>query len=195
MRQHLILIFVCFQFFLFTIQAIDTQRTAAETGFKPAQDSIDLLFENYRQRASVYLSRPIFQNTPMTAEMMTNCARNTWQKYGTLVPVELALAQAQLETRMGTGGRSGHRTNPYNLGEWADRTTLWFKTTEYGVQAYYDLLARRYITGGKTVEDMYTCFIDKDGFYYAPPDYGPKIKVHVMQVKHWIDSYLEKTKA
>jgi len=189
MRQHLILIFVCFFVFL---NLFKSRNPVQAEDFEFAPDSTEIKFNEYRDRAELYLSRPIFRGTPMTGAMLANCAQQVWKEYGVLIPVELALAQAQMETKMGTGGRSGHHTNPYNLGEWADRTTLRFKTTEYGVMAYYDLLARRYLTGGKTVEDLYTKFIDKDGYLYAPIEYGPAIKKHVNQVKWWIDTNIQK---
>ena len=181
MRKHALIFVCCLMFPSFiksaSIKKIEMHRVERDT-----------LFDEYRDRAHRYLSRSIFNGTQMSGEMLASCAKHVYSKYGVFIPVELALAQAQLETRMGTGGRAGHKTNPFNLGEWADRSTLQFKTTEEGVMAYYDLLARRYFTGGRTLDDLYKCFIDIDGFYYGLPDYGQEIKKHVQFVQYWLDN-------
>ena len=191
MRQHLIMIFVCSTMFLSAIGSNLNERHEANGPQTVAADSIDTLFTQYRLRATTYLSRPLFKGTPLTGEMLAECAKLTWQRWGVIIPVELALAQAQLETRLGTGGRLGHRTNPYNIGEWENETRITFKTTELGVMAYYELMASRYFTGGKTEEDLFIQFMDKDGYYYATKEYGPAVKQSYVFIKHWIDSNIE----
>lgn len=196
MRQRLIMIFVCSTVFLTFVQSNLNERVALRRQPKTiATDTMDTLFTEYQRRAAAYLSRPLFSGTPLTGEMLANSAKLTWQKYGVVIPVELALAQAQLETRLGTGGRAGHRTNPYNIGEWDNATMLRFKTTEHGVLAYYELLASRYFTGGRTEDDLFIQFMDKEGYYYATKEYGPAVKQTFMYIKSWIDGELAKSRA
>ena len=195
MRQRLIMIFVCSTVFLTFVQSGLNERSA--TRRQPtitAHDNMDTLFIEYSKRAAAYLSRPLFNGTPLTGEMLANCAKAAWQKHGVIIPVELALAQAQLETRLGTGGRAGHRTNPYNLGEWDGRTSPGFKTTELGVLAYYELLASRYFTGGRTENDLFVRFIDKEGYYYATAEYGPAVKETFIYIRGWIDKEMTKSR-
>ena len=195
MRKRLIMIFVCSTVSLTFVQSTLLERDLArQHTTHNAIDTLDTdtLFTKYQRRAVAYLSRPLFNGTPLTGEMLAHCAKLTWQKHGVIIPVELALAQAQLETRLGTGGRAGHRTNPYNLGEWDGRTSSGFKTTEQGVMAYYELLASRYFTGGRTEEDLFILFIDKAGYYYATVEYGPVIKESFIYIRGWIDHELKK---
>jgi hypothetical protein len=107
MRQHLIMIFVCSTMFLSTIGSnLNTRAMANEPQIVTAVDPTDTLFTEYRLRATAYLSRPLFTGTPLTGEMLATCAKLAWQRWRVIIPVELALAQAQLETRLGTGGRA-----------------------------------------------------------------------------------------
>ena len=194
MRQRLIMIFVCSTVFLIFVRSTLIERDLARQHITNyATDTTDTLFTEYQRRAAAYLSRPLFSGTPLTGEMLAHCAKLTWQKYGVVIPVELALAQAQLETRLGTGGRAGHRTNPYNIGEWDNATKLGFKTTELGVLAYYELLASRYFTGGRTEDDLFIRFMDKEGYYYATAEYGPAVKEAFIYIKRWIDGELKKS--
>lgn len=193
MRQRVIMIFVCSTVFLTFVRSTLLERDLARQHITNyAIDTADTLFTEYQRRAAAYLSRSLFIGTPLTGEMLANCAKVTWQKHGVVIPVELALAQAQLETRLGTGGRAGHRTNPYNLGEWDGRTSPGFKTTELGVLAYYELLASRYFTGGRTEWDLFVRFIDKEGYYYATEEYGPAVKQSYIYIRDWIDQELRK---
>ena len=192
MRQHLIMIFVCSTMFLSAISSNLNERHEANGPQTVATDPTDTLFTEYRLRATAYLSRPLFTGTPLTGEMLAECAKLTWQRWRIIIPVELALAQAQLETRLGTGGRAGHRTNPYNIGEWDNYSGAGFKTTELGVMAYYELLASRYFTGGRTENDLFIQFIDKEGYYYATKEYGPAVKESYMYIKRWIDVEMAK---
>lgn len=195
MRQHLIMIFVCSTVSLTFVQSTLLERDLArQHTTHNAIDTMDTLFTEYQRRAVAYLSRPLFNGTPLTGEMLAHCAKLTWQRYGVVIPVELALAQAQLETRLGTGGRAGHRTNPYNIGEWDNATMLGFKTTEQGIMAYYELLASRYFTGGRTEEDLFIRFIDKEGYYYATAEYGQAVKSSFIYIREWIDRELKKSR-
>jgi hypothetical protein len=189
------MIFVCSTMFLYAIKSDLIERQHANEPQIVATDSTDTLFNEYRLRATAYLSQPLFSGTPLTGEMLATCAKLTWKKWGVMIPLELALAQAQLETRLGTGGRAGHRTNPYNLGEW-DTGTMGrgYKTTEQGVLAYYELLASRYFTGGRTEVDLFIDFIDKEGYRYATKEYGKYVKESFIYIKRWIDAKVAKSR-
>lgn len=151
--------------------------------------TIDRQFETYRTRAEVYLSQPRFKASPVTADLLATCAQVSWTRYKVLVPLELALVQCLIETGMGLGGRNP-KTNPFNIGEWDNGTYGKFKTIKDGIQAYYDLIASRYLVNGQTVDGLFILFKDKQGYLYATAAYGQYIKPHYYQIKAWIDQRL-----
>lgn len=107
-------------------------------------------FGKSRDKARRYLGHRKFQDigaTPVTPEMLASAEEKTYHDSGVDVPIDMSLAQAQLESRFGTLGRRAiqHR-NPYNWGEFDDGTTLReFPTWQEGVQAYYNQMARNYL--------------------------------------------------
>jgi len=111
----------------------------------------------YADQAQSYLDRPAFGGTPLTGKMFANSASNTFARTGTHVPVDLALSQGQWESGMGRKGRSP-ANNPFNVGEFDDKTVRTYKSPQQGMQAYYDLIANKYLTGGQKVKDLYKNF-------------------------------------
>lgn len=148
----------------------------------------DVMFEEYRKRADTYLSRDIFSGTPLSGEVLANGARNAYEKHGVLIPVELASSQAQFESSMGTEGLSA-KNNPFNVGEFDYGTHIRFKSTEDGVNAYFNLIARDYLKG-KTVDDLLAknSFVNYLGKRYASTkDYEASIKDQMGFTQRWID--------
>lgn len=149
-------------------------------------DTIELFFCRYEQEAQLYLDRPAFKGTPMTGSMMAECARNTYDSTGIIVPLELALSQAQWESGMGRKGKSA-KENPYNVGEFDRGTMIKFKSTKQGVQAYYDLIAKDYLNN-KTVDCLLSNFINDNGHRYASSKtYEKHIGSTYINIRNWID--------
>lgn len=148
---------------------------------------IDSVFYVYEIRAKIYLNKERYRNTPITPEMLSTAAYNTYINTGIIVPLELALAQALLESSMGRKGRSP-KSNPWNIGEWDDRTVSFFETTYEGTVAYYDLMANMYLKC-RTVEELFTNFVNCNGNRYASdPKYEVKVRHLYYNIKYWIDS-------
>lgn len=148
----------------------------------------------YQKNADTYLSRDIFDGTPLNGKLLSYCAKKTYEEFGVFIPVELALSQAQIESGMGRYGRTPI-TNPYNLGEYSDRTVLRYKNKEDGVMGYYKLIAKNYLNYGKrTVEDLFNDnFKDKNGYRYAGSSrYGIKIKKQYIFIKEYINNNSQK---
>ncbi len=147
----------------------------------------DSLFTDYEKRAQVYLSRPEFTGTPLNASLLTLCAKNTYEATDVLVPVELALLQAQIETSMGRAGRSP-KNNPYNIGESTSGTTMWFDSTFDGTQAYFNLMAKKYLRC-KSVEELLLNFTNCEGHHYAEAgEYEIKVSSEYIRIKNWINN-------
>ena len=139
---------------------------------------MDRDFDEYRAIAQAYLNRPVFSGSPLTGHMLAGAAQRAYKRTGQYVPPELALAQGQFETRLGTddSGRPSYRVNPYNVGEFDEGTQWTYPTTEAGVQAYYDLMANDYLRNN-TVEGLLSNFVNYRGDRYASDkNYEQKIR-------------------
>lgn len=146
----------------------------------------DSTFNDYKRRADIYLSRGVFKGTPLTGELLALCARNTYDSTNILVPVELALLQAQFESSMGRDGRSPVN-NPFNLNEPSSGTTKWYKSTFDGTQAYYYCMANTYLKC-KTTEQLLIDFVNCSGKRYAEqPTYEIALASEYIRIKKWID--------
>ena len=147
-------------------------------------------FKDYAKRATIYLSRPIFEGTPLKGQMLALCARNAYDSTGVLLPVELALAQAQWESGMGREGRSP-KNNPFNVGEHDSGTVKWFDSTFEGTQSYYYWMCRTYLNC-RTVDDLFVNFVNCSGKRYASRiDYESTIRNQYYSNKKWIDNNLK----
>jgi flagellum-specific peptidoglycan hydrolase FlgJ len=136
------------------------------------------IWDSYQYWTDDYLKRPEFVGTPITGKMLRNAAEQSYHKYGVYVPWDIALAQGQLETRFGTdaSGRPNYRTNPFNVGEYDNGTKIIFPDTQSGVNAYYDLMARRYLKG-KDRDKLLNNFVnDKGNRYASDPNYEKKLR-------------------
>lgn len=150
----------------------------------------DSTFKEYERRATIYLSRPIFNGTPLKGHMLALCARNAYDSTGVVLPVELALAQAQWESGMGREGKSP-KNNPFNLGEHDNGTVKWFKSTFEGTQSYYYWMCKTYLKC-KNVDDLFVNFVNCDGNRYASHvNYESIIRDQYYINKKWIDENLK----
>ena len=107
-------------------------------------------------------------NSPIDGRMMADGARSAYERYHKYVPPELALAQATLEGGIDAkpGSRPVTTRNPFNVGntETKNRT---FGSFQEGVDAYYTLIARNYLVGGKTAANLANDFRNGAGNSYA----------------------------
>ena len=155
------------------------------------QEWVDSTFYDYEIRAKVYLKR--FKNTPIKAEMLSNAARNAYDSTSILLPLELALAQAQIESSMGTKGRSP-KTNPFNIGEYDTKTVSHFNNTTEGIQAYYYIMCGVYLNC-KEVDILFKNFTNCHGKRYASnPNYEKVIKNQFKYIQRYIENRIYKDK-
>jgi len=140
----------------------------------------DSVFQDYTNKANKYLSR--FNNTPIKGEMLSLAAHNAFDSTGILLPIELALAQAQLESSMGLKGRSPTK-NPYNVGEHDSGTVMWFESTFDGIQAYYYYMCFNYLKC-KSLDMLFKNFTNCNGKRYASNiEYENKLKQQYYYIK------------
>jgi len=140
----------------------------------------------YEMGANKYLSR--FKGSPMTGRMLDEAHSMAMNKYNIDVPLELSLSQGQFESHFGTDKNPNRDfiNNPYNVGAEDEGNKQSFKSTQDGVNAYYDLMARKYLNKARP-EDLTVNFVNDDGKRYASdPDYESKIRNQMDFVKKYI---------
>jgi hypothetical protein len=153
----------------------------------------DSVFLEYSRRAELYLTQEEFAGTPLNGDILSLAARNAYDSTGVLLPLELALSQAQWESNMGRSGRSPER-NPYNVGEYDNGTVLYFESTFDGVQAYYYLMCINYLSC-RSLNELFINFINCEGNRYASkPSYERSIKYKYYHIQQWIDENIETEK-
>jgi len=149
----------------------------------------DSIFKDYEKRANLYLKD--FE-TPIDSEMLSLAAHNAYDSTGMLVPLELALAQAELESKLGTKGKSPKR-NPFNIGEHDSGTTLWFETTFEGIQAYYFFISKKYLKC-KNLNTLLKNFSNCNNKRYASSiEYESKLKYLIKKINKKITESGEKS--
>jgi hypothetical protein len=157
-------------------------------GDPDTQDEIDRMFLDYEKRAEIYLTR--FNNTPIKPYMLSTAAKEAYLETGILVPVELALAQAQLESSLGTRGRSA-RNNPFNIGEYNSHTHLYPKNIDEGIKLYYYYLTNKYLSC-KSVDDFLKDCTNCQGSRYATsPSYERAVRRQYNFIIRYIDDNWE----
>ena len=149
----------------------------------------DSVFKQYTIRAEIYLSEKA-PNSPIKPEMLTLAAHNVYDSTGILIPVEFALAQAQIESSMGTKGRSPVN-NPYNVGEYDSGTVKWFNNTYEGIEAYYFLLAKNYMKC-KSIDMLFKNFSNCSGKRYASNlEYEVEVSKQYYYIQKFIDNRIK----
>mgnify|MGYP005844384199 CR=1 FL=1 len=169
------------------------KNTTYRTSFDDVIGSIewkDSIFADYEKKASLYLSQEQFKGTPIKSDMLSLAARNAYDSTGIIVPLELALAQAQWESDMGRKGRSPVN-NPFNVGEWETGTVMYFESTFEGIQAYYYLMVKSYLRC-KSINELFKNFTNCAGNRYASNNYESIIREEFFSIKQWIEkNYVE----
>ena len=103
----------------------------------------------------------------VSGDMMASCAKRYFsQGY---VPPELALSQLALEGGLSNNpnARPIKTKNPFNIGNVDTGKNTYSNSIGSSVCAYYDLMTRKYLSGGRKAEDLLTNFVNTDGERYA----------------------------
>jgi hypothetical protein len=168
-------------------------KTSKEAGYSTAGDfqELDLNnpddFKKYQQIADKFISSRSANLLNITGNMLANGAKTAYNNFNKYVPVELALAQLAQEGGFSTNpnARPIKTKNPFNVGNTGTDRNVFHNSIQSGIQTYYDLIAKNYLTGGKTATDLLSNFVNSSGNRYAgDKNYEASLRKLSNQVKN-----------
>lgn len=121
--------------------------------------------------------------SPINGNMMAESAKKYF--YQGYVPPELACAQLHLEGGLSTNpnARPIKTKNPFNVGNVDTGQNKYMSSFQSGIDAYYNLMTKKYLPKGKEAESLLSNFVNTSGNRYASDkNYENKLASIVNQI-------------
>lgn len=143
-------------------------------------------FRTYASIADAYIKTRSSNHLSINGNMIATGAKMAFDRYAKYIPPELSLSQLALEGCFTDNPKAIPivTKNPYNVGNngiTGDRK--YYNNVQDGINAYFELIARNYITKGKTASELVNNFVNKNNMRYAGEgDYEKQLKIIVPKV-------------
>jgi hypothetical protein len=156
---------------------VDKVTTGGGDIFTDLDLTTDEGFAQYSKICDLFIKTRQPNPLGITGKMLAEGAKNAFVRYKKYVPPELALAQLAAEGGIGDPNTQNipvSTKNPFDV-ENTEISSRTFSSVKEGINAYYELIARRYLGNGKTSNDLIYNFVNKNNQRYAGSETYEKV--------------------